>query len=146
MSELVFELPDLNATERLGLFLAERYQNKPALLLFSGPIGAGKTTLLRSFIKALLKEDITISSPSYSYLHIYEKNPPIFHFDLYRIEHHNELEELGLLEQIYDPNALRLIEWPERMPELINQADAHIILDFKSKKRTATINFSPFTP
>lgn len=133
------ELADKNATKSLGRKLASRVFPKPSLILISGGLGAGKTTLAQGFIEFLLKEPVSITSPTYSYVNVYETTPPIYHFDLYRLTSPNEIKDLGLLEQLFDDQALRLVEWPEHMPGLSQKADIHIFLDPKPHGRTASI-------
>lgn len=142
MESTIFELATERETQRLGTLLAKTYKNNPALILLSGDLGAGKTTLAQAFINCLLPSDQLVASPSYSYCNTYDANPRIHHFDLYRIENTNTIEELGLLEQLYDNTALRLVEWPERMPELIQSAQAHIFLEHAPCRRARVVNFT----
>lgn len=80
-----------------------------------GNLGAGKTVISRGVCKGLGFEG-AVCSPTYTILHEYPNNPPIFHFDLYRLEGGADLNEVGL-----DPDHLEqgvsLIEWPERLEE-----------------------------
>ena len=107
-------LPDEQATERLGEALAARLRAGDAVALF-GTLGAGKTTLARGVLRGLgFAGDV--ASPTFPIVQVYETRPPLWHVDLYRIEHPEELEELGLDDARAD--AALLIEWPERLPRL----------------------------
>lgn len=107
-------LPDEQATERLGRALAARLRAGDAVALF-GTLGAGKTTLARGVLRGLgFAGDV--ASPTFPIVQIYETSPPLWHVDLYRIEHPEELAELGLDDARAD--AALLIEWPERLPRL----------------------------
>lgn len=107
-------LPDEQATERLGQALAGRLRAGDAVALF-GTLGAGKTTLARGVLRGLgFAGDV--ASPTFPIVQVYETRPPLWHVDLYRIEHPEELEELGLDDARAD--AALLIEWPERLSRL----------------------------
>lgn len=98
------------ATEELGARLAKELLPGDVITL-SGPLGVGKTALARAIIGSLGHTG-EVPSPSFAIVQPYEQlDPPIWHVDLYRIEHSEELEELGL-DSISD--AVLLVEWPER--------------------------------
>ncbi len=79
----------------------------------AGELGAGKTTLARALLQAL-GVDERIKSPTYSLIESYRVGElDIHHLDLYRIADAGELEWLGL-DELWNPAALVLIEWPER--------------------------------
>lgn len=82
----------------------------------SGALGAGKTAFARALVRALHGGEAT-ASPSYTFRHTYPGEPPIEHLDLYRIDDPSEAVELGL-EEAFRPDAIVLIEWPERLPGL----------------------------
>lgn len=107
-------LPDEAATERLGRALGAQLRAGDVVAL-SGTLGAGKTSLARGVLRGLGFEG-EVASPTFPIVQVYETAPPLWHVDLYRIEHEEELEELGLDEALSD-SAL-LIEWPERLPRL----------------------------
>ena len=114
----VILLPDEAATERFGRALAAVLRAGDAVAL-SGTLGAGKTTLARGVLRGLgFAGDV--ASPTFPIVQPYETRPPLWHVDLYRIEHPEELAELGLDEARLD--AALLIEWPERMPRLWGDA------------------------
>jgi tRNA threonylcarbamoyl adenosine modification protein YjeE len=82
-----------------------------------GALGAGKTTFVRGVVLGLHGSD-PASSPTFTFWHRYDGDPPVNHLDLYRVEERGELAELGL-EEALDPEAIVLIEWPERAPSLV---------------------------
>ena len=107
-------LTDADATEGLGRALAAELRAGDAVALF-GTLGAGKTTLARGVLRGLgFAGDV--ASPTFPIVQTYDTVPPLWHVDLYRIEHAEELAELGLDDARLD-TAL-LIEWPERLPRL----------------------------
>src|SRR3954447_12910305 len=107
-------LSDEGATERFGCALAGQLRAGDTVAL-SGSLGAGKTTLARGVLRGLgFAGDV--ASPTFPIVQVYDTAPPLWHVDLYRIEHADELEELGLDDARLD--AVLLIEWPERLPRL----------------------------
>ena len=78
-----------------------------------GDLGVGKTVFTKGFAKGLgIDEHIT--SPTFTILNVHEgPGLKLHHFDLYRIEDPDELDEIGFDEFITDPGAVSVIEWPE---------------------------------
>ena len=107
-------LADERATERLGQALGGQLRAGDTVALY-GTLGAGKTTLARGVLRGLGFEG-EVASPTFPIVQVYDTVPTLWHVDLYRIEHDEELEELGLDEARLD--AALLIEWPERLPRL----------------------------
>lgn len=108
-------LPDAAATEAFGAGLAAVVRPGDVVTL-SGPLGAGKTSIARGLLAALGLEG-EAPSPTFAIVQPYappETRLPVMHVDLYRIEHVEELEELGLDEARGD--SVLVIEWPERAP------------------------------
>lgn len=95
------------------------------VVALAGPLGAGKTTFVRSIVAALHGAD-TATSPTFTLRHRYAppssgshpSGAPIEHLDLFRIEDSRELRELGL-EDAFSGEAIVLVEWWERAPELL---------------------------
>jgi len=104
-------LPDEAATAALGQRLAHLLKGGDVVAL-SGGLGSGKTTFVRYLLAALGHEG-EVPSPSFAIVQPYEHMMlPVWHADLYRIEHPSELAEIGL-DSIGDDTVL-LVEWPER--------------------------------
>ena len=108
------ELPDADATTRLGQVIAPLLAPGDAVLLY-GPLGMGKSTLARGLIRALTRPDEDVPSPTFTLVQFYESDPPIAHFDLYRLTRPEEAFEIGLDEALDD--GCVVIEWPERLGE-----------------------------
>ncbi len=100
------------ATESLGAALGARLRAGDVVALF-GDLGAGKTTLTRGVLRGLGFAG-EVASPTFPIVQTYEDIlVPVWHVDLYRIDHSAEIEELAL-EDARDHAAL-VIEWPERL-------------------------------
>ncbi len=88
---------------------------------FYGDMGAGKTTFISELCRALGVDEDDMSSPSFSIINEYRSSSTgelIYHFDLYRLEDPGEASDIGV-EDYFDSGALCLLEWPERIEELL---------------------------
>jgi tRNA threonylcarbamoyladenosine biosynthesis protein TsaE len=111
---LTIPLADADATARLGARIAPLLEPGEAVLLY-GPLGMGKSTLARGLIRALTRPDEDVPSPTFTLVQFYESDPPVAHFDLYRLTRAAEASEIGLDEALDEGCAV--IEWPERLGE-----------------------------
>jgi tRNA threonylcarbamoyladenosine biosynthesis protein TsaE len=110
-------IADAQAMRDLGADLAT--QAKPGDVIFlHGNLGAGKTTLSRGFLQALGVKG-SIKSPTFSLVESYQVHEMrIFHLDLYRIDDPRLLDDIGL-EDYFMPDAICLVEWPEKADDLL---------------------------
>jgi len=114
---VIIELAGLKATHELAQCLA-RVAKAGDVIALSGDLGAGKTEFARAFIRTLTDPDEDVPSPTFTLVQTYEGDgPEIWHFDLYRLEHPEDVFELGIEEALHD--AISLIEWPDRMGSYI---------------------------
>lgn len=112
--DIALTLKDADATTRLGAAIAPLLAAGEAVLLY-GPLGMGKSTLARGLIRALTRADEDVPSPTFTLVQFYESEPPVAHFDLYRLSRAEEAAEIGLDEALDD--GCVVIEWPERLGE-----------------------------
>ena len=102
------KIHSLKETEELAIKIASILEI-PALITLSGDLGAGKTTFTKGLAKGLGITS-TITSPTFTILKSYEgKDVRLHHMDAYRLE--GIVQDLGFEEEIYDEEALCVIEW-----------------------------------
>lgn len=120
-------LPDLAATERLGVELASWFGANDVITL-SGDLGAGKTELARAIIRAVAgSADIEVPSPTFPIVITYDfSRGRVVHADLYRIVEDEELDEIGW-DEIGD-EALVLVEWADRAGERLSADRVDVLL------------------
>mmetsp|Transcript_31903 Transcript_31903/g.66584 ORF Transcript_31903/g.66584 Transcript_31903/m.66584 type:complete len:280 (-) Transcript_31903:970-1809(-) len=131
-------IPEAEDMEDLGGLLAtlvlgtdaekdDTMSSSADLILLDGDLGAGKTALSRGFIQTALGDfDMPVTSPTYLLSNTYKtsETPEIQHMDLYRLTgtKPNELRPLNL-KHVFD-NCVALIEWPERLGEMMKEVPA----------------------
>lgn len=106
-------LADEDATSAFGAALADHLQAGDCVLL-EGPIGVGKSHLARALIRARLGRVEEVPSPTFTLVQTYQaEDVEIWHADLYRLSHPDEVLELGLDDAF--ASAICLVEWPDRL-------------------------------
>ncbi|MGO4906871.1 tRNA (adenosine(37)-N6)-threonylcarbamoyltransferase complex ATPase subunit type 1 TsaE [Pseudorhodobacter sp. W20_MBD10_FR17] len=131
-------LPDDAATTALGHVLATLLQAGDTVLLRGG-IGAGKTHLSRAFIQAKLGRAEDVPSPTFTLVQTYDaEDCEIWHADLYRLSHPDEVLELGLEAAL--EHGICLIEWPDRLGEFAPETALNIALCAKAEGREAQVS------
>lgn len=130
-------LADADETARLGHWFAQHLRGGDSVLL-EGPIGAGKSHFARSFIQARLGCAEDVPSPTFTLVQTYEADAEIWHADLYRLTHPDEVLELGL-EDAFD-SAICLIEWPDRLGRHVPKNAIRLRLEDAGAGRHAVIS------
>ena len=90
---------------------------KGEIYCLEGELGTGKTVFAKGFAKGLEIEEI-VDSPTFTIVKEYQGREKLYHFDVYRIEDVEELQEIGFSEMI-SGDAVCLIEWASRIEEEI---------------------------
>ena len=90
---------------------------KGEIYCLEGELGTGKTVFAKGFAKGLGIEEI-VDSPTFTIVKEYRGREKLYHFDVYRIEDIEELQEIGFSEMI-SGDAICLIEWASQIEEEI---------------------------
>lgn len=117
-------------TEKIAFDLATTLQ-PGSVVAFFGDLGAGKTTFIKSLISKLssISKD-EVSSPTFVYLNIYPSSHlAVYHFDLYRINSKDEFLLMGF-QEYFDAGGVTLIEWSERIEELLPAHTIRVELEY----------------
>ncbi len=109
-------LQNEGATARLAADLANIL--KPGdILALSGQLGAGKSALARAILRELADDPaLEAPSPTFTLVQSYDTpRGPVLHGDLYRVRSPDELDDIGLIEEL--ERSITLVEWPDRAGE-----------------------------
>jgi tRNA threonylcarbamoyladenosine biosynthesis protein TsaE len=122
----VFRTASEEETIALGERLAAMLP-RSAVVLLTGELGTGKTTLAKGIVKGLgAAEPEEVSSPTFTLIHEY--GPRVCHVDLYRLEEERQAATLGL-EDLFEREAVVLVEWGERFPALMPEPRVEIRIE-----------------
>ena len=119
----------VNGTLALGEMITELLP-APKLVVLRGDLGAGKTTLVKGMAAALGAVVDEVTSPTFTLVHEYRgRKVWLIHLDLYRLEHEEEIEGLGLWEMADAADALVVVEWGDKFASVMERADAEIAME-----------------
>lgn len=121
------ELNSLDATKEFGEKLGKLLK-KGDIVCLNGDLGAGKTTLTKSIGLGLGVEEY-ITSPTFSLINEYRGRLPVYHFDVYRLENVDELDDLGFDEYFFG-GGVCIIEWAEKIEKMLPKET--IVVDIES--------------
>lgn len=126
------------ATQDFGRTLAKTLVPK-TLVTITGDLGAGKTTLVQGILEGLGALG-PYPSPTFVLMNQYELPQAtatgivrVYHADAYRVGA-ADFEKLGFLEWCADPAGIVLLEWPERLGDLV--PSEHIEIRLKTPSDT----------
>jgi tRNA threonylcarbamoyladenosine biosynthesis protein TsaE len=121
----VYRTASEEETIALGERIARELPSRRVVLLI-GDLGAGKTTLAKGIVSGLAAAPPEeVSSPTFTLIHEYGGDGRVYHVDLYRLDEPREVANLGL-EDLFDREAIVLLEWGERFPQLLPLARTEI--------------------
>jgi len=125
-------VPNEEALEKVGEVLARRLRAGDLVLLY-GELGVGKTTLTRGIARGL-NVARRVVSPTFAIINEHPGDPGLFHFDLYRIVDPWQLMEIGF-QEYRERNGVIVVEWPENLGELADEATHRIYLEYEEPGR-----------
>lgn len=130
--EQIIETYDVKETVEIGRKLGKAAKAGEVYCLL-GDLGAGKTAFTGGFARGLGIEE-PVTSPSFTILMVYEGGRlRLNHFDVYRIEDPEEMEEIGF-DEIINGDGVSLIEWANRIEELIPEEAVRIVIERDPEK------------
>jgi len=128
-------------TQLLGSYLGELAQEND-LFLLTGDLGTGKTCLVQGIARGLDIKEYAFS-PSFVLVREYHGRLPLYHIDLYRLDHIAEIADLGLEEYLCN-NGVCVVEWAEKGLEVWPQNNLLIELNYVADCETQRIiRFKP---
>ena len=98
------------------------------VICLDGPMGVGKTTLIKALCQTLGVGE-NMSSPTFSLVNHYRYGvKSIYHFVFYRIEHPNEVADIGI-EEYFESGAYCFLEWAEKIKPHLPLAYDHFKIE-----------------
>lgn len=113
-----------------------------AVLLLQGDLGAGKTTFVKGLARGLGIDPDDVSSPTFTLIHEYRGEMPLYHFDAYRLERPLEFVELGAEEYLLG-DGVSAIEWGDRVRDELPAERLEIDLRADASGAARRITFRP---
>lgn len=138
----VYKTSSEEETVELGRMIARTLPARACILLI-GNLGSGKTTLAKGIIHGLgFAEPEEVASPTFTLIHEYGEGR-VYHIDLYRLDKVEQLATLGL-DDIFDREAVVLVEWGERFPGQMPRQRMEIRLSAidHTERQIETLNLS----
>jgi len=140
---LVGKTTSAEETYEFGQALA-KYLKPGDVICLSGDLGAGKTLLSQGIAAGLQVADV-VSSPTFTILNVYDgqtadrQDVSIYHFDLYRLEHPAELDDIGF-DHYVEAGGIAIIEWPDKFLEFLPKERLWLTLDYGELPDERVIN------
>ena len=124
-----------NLAERLGTAV-----EAGTVLCLVGDLGAGKTLFTQGFARGL---DVAgeVTSPTFALMNQYNGRLPVTHFDLYRLEREEELDEIGFYEYAEDDLGVVLIEWADKFPDALPEPYIRLEIERGEKENERRLAF-----
>ena len=114
---MVFETYSSEETFAIGKEIGET-ASAGSLYTLIGDLGVGKTVFTQGVARGLGIVE-PVSSPTFTILQTYnEGRLPFYHFDVYRIGHIEEMDEIGY-EDCFFGDGLCFVEWANLIEEIL---------------------------
>ena len=132
-----FDLADSAQTRLLGAVLA-RFLAPGAVIALEGPLGSGKTTLVSGLLGAL-GSSTPAASPTFNLLHIHPTQPPVYHFDAWRLTRPEDFEGMGAEDYLYG-SGISIVEWAGKVRQYMPAESIWIEMAHTAVGRSARIS------
>ena len=118
-----------NSTAETEAFAARiaKYLRRGDVVAFFGGLGAGKTAFTRGLAKGL-QIDCDVSSPTFAIVNDYGGNPPLVHFDMYKVESWEDLYSSGFFDYL-DMGAILAVEWSENIENALPEETVRVTIE-----------------
>lgn len=136
MTTIIIDSSSSTESLQLGYRFGALLQPGEVVTLW-GDLGAGKTLFTRGIARGMgVPEAIPVTSPTFTYINEYDGSCHLYHLDLYRLGHPDELESLPWREALFG-SGVAVIEWPDRLADRIpaNRWDVAIEITGEMKRR-----------
>ncbi len=129
---------DLARMQQIATALVQRLP-APLAIGLVGTLGAGKTKLAQLIVAAASTEPTEVTSPTFTLVQSYHCSPRIHHLDAYRVSDEDEFLELGVEEMFDDDAAWTIVEWADRMRQVMPPETLWIELVVESDENFRTM-------
>lgn len=137
MIEIKRHTKRVEETVALGSVVGAALEEGSVIALY-GDLGAGKTHFVQGIAQGMgITEPVV--SPTFTILNYYDNHMPLQHFDFYRVEEQEELENIGFYD--YIQQGVSVIEWAEKFEDLLPDKTMKIRIE-KTGEGTREITFS----
>ena len=139
----------ITKSEKETMTLAEKFASQlegGEVVALVGELGAGKTVFIKGLAKGLGVKQ-TITSPTFVLMKIYEVNKKnkiknLCHIDAYRLKNGQELIGIGLNDWLSRSDVITVIEWADRVKEILPEKSIKIRLNYGKKENERTVKIT----
>lgn len=136
-----YQSESVEDTERFGELVAV-FLNEGDVLVLTGGLGVGKTHFTKGVSRGL-GDAHPVTSPTFALMAVHDGGRiPLFHFDLYRLEHAYELEDTGIFDVLGYEGAC-LLEWGEQFQDELCDEYLSVVIERQGEHRRS-IRLEPF--
>jgi tRNA threonylcarbamoyladenosine biosynthesis protein TsaE len=129
---------NVDNTFSIGRIIAENLLAGDILALI-GELGAGKTTLTKGIAKGLgVSDGYQITSPTFTLINEYQGNLNLYHFDLYRLQDSQDMQDICYEEYFYG-RGVCVIEWADKIQDLFTDKLITVSFSYLDENRRSII-------
>lgn len=126
-----FETSTAEETRALGRQLAKDLA-PGAILALVGDLGCGKTAFVKGVVDAF-GDGEEVTSPTFTLVNEYAGTVPVYHFDVYRLDHPS-VEECDWMDDYFFADGICLIEWADNIREVLPEHTVRIVFSKNPQK------------
>ncbi len=129
---MIYETWSGEETRKIGEIIGKEAIRGEVYTLL-GDLGVGKTTFTQGVAAGLGIQE-PVNSPTFTILQVYEEGRiPFYHFDVYRIEEEEEMEEIGYDDYFYGEGVC-FVEWANRISSILPKTHMQICIEKQNEK------------